>query len=199
MVQAIAAFMEACYMARRNAISASALKRFHSCVDRFHKLRDIFIVAGVCVSISLPRQHALCHYYLSIQLFGSPNGLCSSITESKHIKAVKEPWRRSSRYKALDQMLRTVLRMEKMAALHQIFTTQGMMAGTTASYMARMAQEEAEVLAPSDVESDHGHGQDDDDDDEDDGGPIDGTPLNSLSDVKLATRIRMYFFIVNHS
>jgi hypothetical protein len=89
--------------------------------------------------------------------------------------------------------------MEKMAALHQIFTTQGMMAGTTASYMARMAQEEAEVLAPSDVESDHGHGQDDDDDDEDDGGPIDSTPSNSLSDVKLATRIRMYFFIVNHS
>ncbi|KAJ6617373.1 hypothetical protein B0H10DRAFT_2176466 [Mycena sp. CBHHK59/15] len=27
----------------------------------------------------------------------APNGLCSSITESKHIKAVKQPWRRSRR------------------------------------------------------------------------------------------------------
>jgi len=59
----------------------------------------------------------------SIQLFGSPNGLCSSITESKHIKAVKEPWRRSNRYKALKQMLRTILRTEKLAALHQRVTT----------------------------------------------------------------------------
>ncbi|KAF9538821.1 hypothetical protein CPC08DRAFT_738828 [Agrocybe pediades] len=41
----------------------------------------------------------------SIPLFGSPNGLCSSITESKHIKAVKEPWRRSNRFNALSQML----------------------------------------------------------------------------------------------
>jgi len=33
------------------------------------------------------------------------NGLCSSITELKHIKAVKEPWCQSSQYKALIKML----------------------------------------------------------------------------------------------
>ncbi|KAF8800253.1 hypothetical protein BYT27DRAFT_7227560 [Phlegmacium glaucopus] len=179
MVQAIAAFMEACYVARRNAISASALERFCGCVDRFHKLRDIFVAAGVRTSISLPCQHALFHYYLSIQLFGSPNGLCSSITESKHIKA------------ALNQMLCTILRLEKMAALHQIFAKQGMMAGTMASYMARMAQENEEVLALLDMESElvnnNDHGQDNEDD-EDDGGPIDGTPSNSLSDVNIHPR-----------
>ena len=190
MVQAIAAFMEACYMAHWNAISASALKHFRGCVDRFHELRDIFITAGVRTSISLPCQHALFHYYLSIQLFGSPNGLCSSITELKHIKAVKEPWRRSSRYKALNQMLRTILRLEKMAALCQIFAKRGMMVGTTASYMARMAQEEEGFPAPLDMEGDE---------EEDDGGPIDGTPSNSLSDVKLAARICMYLFTINLS
>jgi hypothetical protein len=41
---------------------------------------------------ALPRQHALVHYLMLIRLFGLPNGLCSSITESKHIKAVKQPW-----------------------------------------------------------------------------------------------------------
>ncbi|KAJ6575917.1 hypothetical protein B0H10DRAFT_1831888, partial [Mycena sp. CBHHK59/15] len=38
-----------------------------------------------------------------LNLFGAPNGLCSSITESKHITAVKEPWQRSSRYEAHHQ------------------------------------------------------------------------------------------------
>ena len=60
--------------------------------------------------LQLPRQHALVsHYYTLIKLFGSPNGLCSSITESEHIKSVKEPWHCSSRFKALVQMLRSIL------------------------------------------------------------------------------------------
>jgi hypothetical protein len=200
MMQAIAAFMETCYVARRNAISASALERFRGCVDRFYELRDIFITVGVRTSISLPRQHALFHYYHSIQLFGSPNGLCSSITESKHIKAVKEPWRRSSRYKALSQMLRTILRLEKMAALRRIFGKRGMLTGTTASYMARTVREDAVPAPLSDTEGDDGHtgGHDqaeEDVDEGDDGGPIDGMPSDSLSDVKLAARIRKYLLI----
>jgi hypothetical protein len=43
------------------------------------------------------------HCIRFIRLFGSPNGLCSSIT----ITAVKEPWRRSSPFTALSQMLAT--------------------------------------------------------------------------------------------
>lgn len=31
------------------------------------------------------------YYAYVITQFGAPNGLCSSITESKHIKAVKKP------------------------------------------------------------------------------------------------------------
>jgi len=81
-------------------------------------------------------QHSLLHYLHSIHLFGSPNGLCSSITESKHIKAVKEPWRRSSHYNALVQMLRTLCRLDKLAAAWRAFAELGMMDGTTASYTA---------------------------------------------------------------
>lgn len=40
-----------------------------------------------------------------IHLFGASNGICSSITESKHIQAVKEPWCCSSHNKPLEQML----------------------------------------------------------------------------------------------
>ncbi|KAF8161663.1 hypothetical protein B0H34DRAFT_782033 [Crassisporium funariophilum] len=133
MVQCIAAFMELCFIFRRNVISGTALSTAQGLLDRFHMLRQVFIDKGVRTSISLPRQHALPHYITSIPLFGSPNGLCSSITESKHIKAVKEPWRRSSRFRALVQMLRTIVRLEKLAALRRRFLRERLLIGTTAS------------------------------------------------------------------
>ena len=70
------------------------------------------------------------HYSRLIRMFGAPNGLCSSITESKHIKAVKEPWRRSNRYNALGQMLLTNQRLDKLAAARVDFTSRGMLNGT---------------------------------------------------------------------
>ena len=121
MVLCVAAFMDACYIARQNAINSPSLEHFRDCIKTFHQLRTIFIETGVCWALSLPRQHALKHFYHAIHLFGFPNGLCSSITESKHIQAVKQPWQQSSRYHALTQMLGTLHRMDKMSALHWHF------------------------------------------------------------------------------
>ena len=129
MVRAITAFMDAFYIARRNAIDARSLERLQEAVESFYELRSVFIEAGVRSTISMPRQHALKHLYHAIHLFGSPNGLCSSITESKHIQAVKKPWRRSSRYCALTQMLRTLERMDRMLALYQRLEESGMLQG----------------------------------------------------------------------
>jgi len=121
---------------RRNAITASDLDTLKDALDRFHHHRTFFIgTTGVTGEfISLPRQHSLLHYIRLIRLFGSPNGLCSSITESKHIKAVKEPWHCSSCFKALIQMLQTISWVEKLAAAQRAFTQLGIMDGTTASY-----------------------------------------------------------------
>ena len=47
------------------------------------------------------------NYHQLIRLFGAPNGLCSSITENKHITVVKKPYCRSNKYKALSQILVT--------------------------------------------------------------------------------------------
>ena len=70
------------------------------------------------------------HYYDHIKNFGSPNGLCSSITESKHIAAVKRPWRRLNKHMALPQMLKINERLDKVAAACADFTTRGMLADT---------------------------------------------------------------------
>ncbi len=86
----------------------------------FHEHREIFVQLGVRDADSafhLPRQHSMIHYSTLILEFGAPNGLCSSIMELKHIKAVKEPYRRSSKHNALGQILLTNQRLDKFKAL----------------------------------------------------------------------------------
>jgi hypothetical protein len=177
-VRCLSAFLDFCYVVRRNTITASDLDRLKETLDRFHHYRTFFIgTAGVKGEfISLPRQHSLLHYIRAIHLFGSPNGLCSSITESKHIKAVKEPWRRSSRFKALIQMLQTISRLEKLAAARRVFTQLGMMDGTAASYTG-MIQDGGQPQPRATLETDYL-------DEGDDRGPVAGP--KALSSVELA-------------
>ncbi|KAH8981033.1 hypothetical protein EDB86DRAFT_3066721 [Lactarius hatsudake] len=98
-------FLKFCYIACSDTITEQTILRLEDTLKRFHDYRLIFQAMGVCVDISLPQQHSRIHYLMLIQLFGAPNGLCSSITESKHIKAVKEPWQWSNQYHTLLQML----------------------------------------------------------------------------------------------
>jgi hypothetical protein len=93
MVQAIRAFLEFCYIAQRDILDANSLNQLQDALDHYHAYCKIFQECGVHTGgFNLPQQHSLFHYLQLIREFGAPNGLCSSITESKHIKAVKEPW-----------------------------------------------------------------------------------------------------------
>ena len=174
--------MHFCYLVRRNAITSDTLLEIENALAQFHHYRNVFIQTGVRIDISMPRQHALKHYPRSICLFGSPNGLCSSMTESKHIKAVKEPWRRSNRYKALLQMLRTNSRLDKMSFARRIFTEHGLMSGSTSSYTAMLLRgEQVPVPVPANQE-----------DDSNDMGPISGPKV--LCSVQLACTPRRFPF-----
>ncbi|KAG2005024.1 hypothetical protein CC2G_003523 [Coprinopsis cinerea AmutBmut pab1-1] len=136
MVECLASFMEVCYVFRRNAITTSALDYAKANLADFHNLREIFVSEGIRTHCSLPRQHALSHFIRAIMDFGAPNGLCSSITESRHISAVKEPWRRSNRNDPLPQMLCTIVRLDKIGTLRRELIHHGKLEGTTAMYMA---------------------------------------------------------------
>ncbi|EIW73886.1 hypothetical protein CONPUDRAFT_68201 [Coniophora puteana RWD-64-598 SS2] len=127
MVRTIWAFLEFCYIVRRDRITETDLDDLQDALDRFHHYRAVFATSGAAASLSLPRQHSLKHYIWLVRQFGAPNGLCSSITESKHIEAVKEPWRRSSRFKALGQMLLTNQRLDKLKATRVEFDARGML------------------------------------------------------------------------
>ncbi|KAH8977117.1 hypothetical protein EDB86DRAFT_3068012 [Lactarius hatsudake] len=130
-IRAFRAFLDFCYLVRRDMFNEDTLGLVQDALDRFHHFRLIFQAIGVRPNgFALPRQHSLCHYRHLIRLFGAPNGLCSSITESKHIKAVKEPWRRSNRCNALGQMLVINQRLDKLAASRSYFESKGMIKST---------------------------------------------------------------------
>lgn len=129
MVRAISAFLEFCYLVRRDIIDEAVLMRISQALDHYHQYRVIFITTGVRETISLPRQHAMKHYIRLIRMFGSPNGLCSSMMEAKHIVAVKRPYRRSSKNKALGQIIKTNQRLDKLAAFRVDLTALGMLDG----------------------------------------------------------------------
>ncbi|EDR03732.1 uncharacterized protein LACBIDRAFT_306911 [Laccaria bicolor S238N-H82] len=93
MVQCISTFLDACYIARRADITQESLAALQTAIERFHTHREIFCTSGE---------------------FGAPGGLCSSITESRHITAVKRPWRRSNHYEALGKMLLTNQQLDKL-------------------------------------------------------------------------------------
>ncbi|KAJ3511752.1 hypothetical protein NMY22_g15551 [Coprinellus aureogranulatus] len=127
-IKCFAAFLDLCYLVRRNDIDSDTLTKIQKALQRFHTHREFFRRTGVREEgFSLPRQHSLVHYCDNIRNFGAPNGLCSSITESRHITAVKKPWRRSNRYEALGQMLLINQRLDKLAAGRSHFAARGML------------------------------------------------------------------------
>jgi hypothetical protein len=130
-IKTLNTFLDFCYIARQNVLTEDSLNVLDTTLERFHHYREIFRISGVRPDgFSLPRQHALKHYRRHIENFGAPNGLCSSITESKHITAMKKPWRRSSRCEALQQMLTINTRNDKLAAAQVDFSSRGMLQGT---------------------------------------------------------------------
>ncbi|KAH9006191.1 hypothetical protein EDB86DRAFT_3061299 [Lactarius hatsudake] len=127
MLYAIQSFLDFCYIARHNMITEITLTELEGALAQFNKYQTAFQEEGIREDFSLPRQHSMHHYPDMIRFFGAPNGLCSSIMEAKHIKAVKEPWHRSNRNKPLKQMLLTNQRLDKLMAARIDFTRRGML------------------------------------------------------------------------
>lgn len=182
MVRAISAFMEFCYLVRRSVIDDDDLIAIDNAVADFHHERIAFNAIRPD-GYSLPRQHSIVHYKFLTQEFGAPNGLCSSITESRHIAAVKEPWRRSSRFEALGQMLVTNQRLDKLAAARVNFQTRGMLNASIFSGHDPPADVQPPPTTQPEVDTNN---------EDDDGGAVDG---DILGEVTLARKPRMSLYL----
>ncbi|KAI6132289.1 hypothetical protein EV401DRAFT_2053882 [Pisolithus croceorrhizus] len=114
------AFLEFCYL-------------IDDALRHFHLYREVFRNAG--------------HYHYLIRQFGAPNGLCSSITESKHIKAVKRPYRCTNCFQALGQILLINQRLDKLTAACADFKSRGMLNGSYLSVLERARARNVGALA----------------------------------------------------
>ncbi|KAG2149121.1 uncharacterized protein EDB93DRAFT_1240432 [Suillus bovinus] len=169
MVRAFRALLEFCYIMRANVVTDNTLAALKDALGHFHTYRTIFQTTG-----------------LFIRMFGAPNGLCSSIMESKHIKAVKQPWRRSSKYNVLSQMLLTNQRLDKVAAARVDFTTRGMLKGSfeNPSYIDNDDGDPEVQQNPAHAGSNPFAIESDDFDDVEDQGVVDDVDV--IADVQLA-------------
>ena len=152
---------------RQDVLTDASLDTLDLSLTRFHHYPKIFQETNVHpTGFSPPCQHSLTHYCHHIEKFGVPNGLSSSITKSKHITAVKKPWRQSSRYEALNQMLTINTWNDKLAAARNDFSSRGMLSGTCLSKVLKSLQD-----SPKDInngDSDVGNHSDCDGDDSQD-------------------------------
>jgi hypothetical protein len=127
-VRCLSAFLDACYIARCQEIDNEALSTLKSTLWKFQENHKMFQTSGVRpTGFSLPRQHAFMYYCHQIEDFSVLGGLCSSITKSRHIMAIKKPWQRSNCYNAMGQMLLTNQQLNKLATMCSDFVTHSML------------------------------------------------------------------------
>jgi len=102
MVQAMRAFLEFCYIARRDVHDTHSLEALEDCPSAvFTTIVRSFGQAGVRTDgFNLPRQHSLIHYIKTHSgIWGSKWFFAHLLQSPKHIKAHgREPWRRSNRF-----------------------------------------------------------------------------------------------------
>lgn len=127
MVRTFRAFLEICYIVRKEYIGEDDLRALDDAMKRFHKYREVFLDTQVREHFDLPRQHALLHYPDLIRLYGAPNGHCTSITENAHIRFVKDVYRRSNRNDPLLQMLQSNTRMSQVASARRRYINCGLL------------------------------------------------------------------------
>ncbi|KAI6007823.1 hypothetical protein EDC04DRAFT_2582699, partial [Pisolithus marmoratus] len=121
-VQTFCTLLEFTYLVHHNVIMEEILVGIQDAINHFHKHREIFHQLGIVQTFSLPCQHAMKHYLDLIHLFRAPNGLCTSITESKHIDTVKDPYKQTNHNKPLGQMLIINQHLDKLAASQRDFS-----------------------------------------------------------------------------
>ncbi|KIK72264.1 hypothetical protein PAXRUDRAFT_118650, partial [Paxillus rubicundulus Ve08.2h10] len=120
-VHIFCAFLEFFYLVQCNIITETMLNEIQDALQHFHHYREVFKTTRAILTLSLPCQHSLKHYFYHIKCFAAPNGLCSSITENKHIRAVKEPYQCSNPFNTLGKMLLTNQCLDKLAAMQADF------------------------------------------------------------------------------
>ena len=133
MVHTVHNLIKFSYLVHHYVHDTESIQAIDAALQSFHNNCEIFRTSGV-LHFNYPCQCSLKCYIAMICAYGSLSGLCSSMMEHKHIKAVKKPWRHSNRYKAMKQMLLTNQHLNKLSASRAHFKLNNLLEGDCLSH-----------------------------------------------------------------
>ncbi|TFK45446.1 hypothetical protein OE88DRAFT_1788392 [Heliocybe sulcata] len=113
LVRAIRALLDFLYLAQYPVHTDHTLDHLRDALRRFHDSKHIFVELGIRDQFNIPKLHALIHYFLSIQLFGTTDNYNTEYTERLHIDLAKDAYRATNRKDEYPQMTAWLERREK--------------------------------------------------------------------------------------
>ncbi|KAF8868444.1 hypothetical protein BD779DRAFT_1460797 [Infundibulicybe gibba] len=113
-VTVVRAALDFIYYAQLQMHTSTTLAALKSCLETFHRHKDIFIKLDIRKHFNIPKIHCLLHYFASIQALGSNDGYNSESPERLHIDFAKDAFRASNRKDYHEQMALWLQRHEAM-------------------------------------------------------------------------------------
>ncbi|KAF8889384.1 hypothetical protein BD779DRAFT_1671930 [Infundibulicybe gibba] len=113
-VTVVRAALDFIYYAQLQMHTSTTLAALKSCLETFHRHKDIFIQLEIRKHFNIPKIHCLLHYFASIQALGSNDGYNSELPERLHINFAKDAFRASNRKDYHEQMALWLQRREAM-------------------------------------------------------------------------------------
>ncbi|EPS92600.1 hypothetical protein FOMPIDRAFT_1137569 [Fomitopsis schrenkii] len=112
---AFRAILDFIYLAQYTAHDNDTLEYMEKALKTYHKNKAVLVELGIREHLNIPKFHSLLHYVDSIKELGATDNYNTEAFERLHIDFAKAGWRASNHRDARPQMVRWLVRHEKMA------------------------------------------------------------------------------------
>lgn len=102
------------YLSQLQYHTSTTLKSLDSCLETFHRYKNIVIELGIREHFNIPKLHAILHYVDCIRSLGSADGYNTESPERLHIDYAKDAYRASNKRDYAEQMAIWLQRREAM-------------------------------------------------------------------------------------
>lgn len=113
-VHAVRTVLDFIYLTSLHSHTATTPRALQDCLTRFHDHKNVFLELGAQSQehFNIPKIHAMQHYVVIIQLFGSADGFNTELPEHLHIDYAKDTYHASNQRDYLIQMVTWLRRQE---------------------------------------------------------------------------------------
>jgi hypothetical protein len=113
LLRAVRGLLDFFYLAQYPMHSTRTLDQLQNALKKFHDNKDIFVDLGIRQNFCIPKLHALEHYRMYIELYGTTDNFNTEYTERLHIDLAKDAWRATNGKDEYPQMTLWLERREK--------------------------------------------------------------------------------------